>query len=161
MGNNTYNFQPGTYILVGGGLTTQDSNSSITGSGVTFYNTFGDTNKGTYSYSPVNINANSVVNLSAPTSGTYTGILFFDDRSAPTDNKCTYCDNYGGGSTAVYQGTIYNKNNGITMYGNSAVSAAYTMVVADTLNLIGTSGFNNDYSSLTGGSPLKHVALVE
>jgi hypothetical protein len=61
----------------------------------------------------------------------------------------------------VYQGTIYDKNNGITMYGNSAVSAAYTMVVADTLNLIGTSGFNNDYSSLTGGPPLKHVALVE
>jgi len=161
VGNNAYNFQPGTYILVGGGLTTQDSNSSITGSGVTFYNTFGDTNKGTYSYSPIDINANSVVNLSAPTSGTYTGILFFDDRSAPTDNKCTYCDNYGGGSTAVYQGTIYDKNNGITMYGNSAVNAAYTMVVADTLNLIGTSGFNNNYSSLTGGSLLKQVALVE
>ena len=87
--------------------------------------------------------------------------MFFDDRNAPTDTKGTYTDNYGGGSTAVYQGTIYDRHNGITMYGNSSVNAAYTMVVADTINLIGTSGFNNNYSSLTGGSPFKQVALVE
>ncbi len=159
--NNTFNFLPGDYILVGGGLTTQSANSSIVGTGVMFYNTFGATDKGTYTYSPIDINATSTVSLTAPTSGTYTGILFFDDRSAPTDSKCTYCDNYGGGSTAVYQGTIYNRNNGITMYGNSSANAAYTMVVADTLTLIGTSGFNNNYSSLTGGSPFKKVALVE
>jgi hypothetical protein len=159
--NNNYTFNPGNYILVGGGLTTQDSNSNIAGSGVMFYNTFGDTNKGTYSYSPTNIAATSTVNLTAPTSGTYTGILFFDDRSAPTDTKCSYCDNYGGGSSAVYQGAIYNRNNGITMYGNSSVSSQYTILIADTIKLIGTSGFNDNYTSLAGGSPIKQVSLVE
>jgi hypothetical protein len=101
------------------------------------------------------------VNLSAPTTGTYTGILFFDDRSAPTDTKCTYCDNYGGGSSAVYQGTIYNRNNGITMEGNSSVSSQYTILIADTITMTGTSGFNDNYSSLAGGSPIKQVSLVE
>jgi hypothetical protein len=122
-----------------------------------FYNTFGATDKGNQAYSPINIAATSTVNFTAPTSGTYTGILFFSDRGAPTGNA----DNYGGGSSAVYQGAIYNKNNGITMDGNSSVNAAYTIIVADTITMIGTSGLNDNYSSLTGGSPIKQVALVE
>ncbi len=154
--NNNYTLNPGNYILVGGGLTTQDANSNIAGSGVMFYNTFGATNKGTYSYSPISIAATSTVNLTAPTSGTYTGILFFEDRSAPASS-----DTYGGGSSAVYQGTIYAKNAAITMYGNSSVSAQYTIVVADTIKLIGATGFSDNYSSLTGGSPIKRVSLVE
>ena len=159
--NNNYTLNPGTYILVGGGLTTQDSNSNIAGSGVMFYNTFGATDKGLQAYSPINIAATSTVDLVAPTTGTYTGILFFDDRSAPTDTKCTYCDNYGGGSSAVYQGTIYNRNNGITMEGNSSVSSQYTILIADTISMTGTTGFNDNYTSLAGGSPIKQVSLVE
>lgn len=159
--NNTVNFAPGVYILVGGGLTTQDSNSHINGDGVMFYNTFGSTigsgNK-TYAYSPINIAANSTVSLTAPTTGAYTGMLFFDDRSAPSG----YPDSYGGGSTAVYQGIIYARNNGIYMYGNSSVNTQYTIVVADWINLVGTTSFNNNYSSLpNGASPLQQVVVVE
>jgi hypothetical protein len=156
--NATYTFHPGTYILVGGGLSTQSSNSHITNvGGTTFYNTFGSTtNSTTYSYSGTDINANSTVNLVAPTSGTYTGILFFDDRAAPASTE-----NYGGGSTAVYQGTIYARNAAVTMYGNSSINTAYTMLIADTISLIGTSGFNNDYSSLMGGSPIQQTIIVE
>ncbi len=160
VGNNNVTFASGTYILVGGGLSTQSANSHITGSNVMFYNTFGQTDHGnqSLSYSPISINASSTVNLTAPNTGTYAGILFFDDRSAPTGNM----DTYGGGSTAVYQGVIYNRNNGITMYGNSSVNAQYTMVIADYISLVGTTGFNNNYSSLpNGASPLQQVMVVE
>ena len=41
-------------------------------------------------------------------------------------------------------------------------AAAYTIVVADTLTLTGTSTSNDDFSGLIpGGSPLKAVALAE
>ena len=41
-------------------------------------------------------------------------------------------------------------------------AAAYTIIVADTLTLTGTSRFNDDFSGLIpGGSPLKAVALAE
>jgi hypothetical protein len=158
VGNNDVTFTSGNYILVGGGLTTQSNNSSISGTGVMFYNTFGKTDHGqqTLDYSPININATSTVNLTAPTSGPYAGILFFDDRNAPASS-----DSYGGGSTAVYQGTIYAKNAAITLYGNSSINTKYTMIVADTISLIGTSGINTDYSSLSGGSPIQQVVLVE
>jgi hypothetical protein len=141
---------------VGGGLSTQSANSHIIGNGVTFYNTFGNTNSGNYSYSPIQIGATSTVSLVAPTSGTYAGILFFEDRNSPAAN-----DDYGGGSTAVYQGIIYARNASVTMYGNSSVSTAYTMLVADTIHLIGTSGFNNDYSSLLSGPPIQTTIMVE
>jgi hypothetical protein len=158
VGNATFNFHAGTYILVGGGLSTQSSNSHITSSGgVTFYNTFGaTTNSSNYSYSPIQIGATSTVSLVAPTSGTYAGILFFEDRNSPPAN-----DDYGGGSDAVYQGIIYAKNAQVTMYGNSSVSTAYTMLVADTIRMVGTSGFNNNYSSLLNGSPIQTTIMVE
>jgi Putative Flp pilus-assembly TadE/G-like len=158
VGNATFNFHAGTYILVGGGLSTQSNNSHITSTGgVTFYNTFGaTTNSSNYSYSPIQIGATSTVSLIAPTSGTYAGILFFEDRNSPAAN-----DDYGGGSTAVYQGIIYAKNAQVTMYGNSSVSTAYTMLVADTIRMVGTSGFNNNYSSLLSGSPIQQTIMVE
>ncbi len=157
VGNNTYTLSPGNYILVGGGLHTQSSNSTINGTGVMIYNTLGATDtSGTFSYSPINIAANSNVSLIAPTTGTYAGILFFEDRSAPASS-----DTYGGGSTAVYQGTIYARNAAVTMYGNSSVNTQYTMLVADTISMVGTTAFNNNYSSLLGGSPIQRIALLE
>jgi hypothetical protein len=157
VGNNIYTLQPGNYILVGGGLTTQSSNSTLNGTNVFFYNTYGaTTNHGTISYSPVSIAANSNVSLTAPITGTYAGILMFEDRSAPAS-----ADDYGGGSTAVYQGTIYAKKAAVTMYGNSSVSAAYTILVADTISLVGTTGFNNNYSSLPNGSPIQKIVTLE
>ena len=170
--NNTVVFQPGNYILVGGGLTTQDTNSHITGTGVMFYNTYdpSDHQSAYNTYSPINLAANSTVSLTADTSPTnpYAGILFFDDRNAPTGSTCgsngnTSCaDTYGGGSTAVYQGIIYNRNNCITMYGNSSVNTQYTMIVANCISLVGTTAFNNNYSSLPNGqSPLQQVMVVE
>ena len=157
--NATYTFHAGTYILVGGGLSTQSANSHIASTGgVTFYNTFGTTTNSTaYPYSGIQIGATSTVSLTAPTSGTYAGVLFFDDRSSPVGTS----DNYGGGSTAVYQGIIYARNAAVTMEGNSSVNTAYTMLIADTISLTGTSGFNNDYSSLLTGSPIQQTVMVE
>ena len=156
VGNNTYTLNPGNYILVGGGLATQSANSHISGDGVMFYNTFGSTDQGTFSYNQINIAANSTVSLKAPNTGTYAGILFFEDRSAPART-----DTYGGGSTAVYQGTIYAKKALVKLFGNSSVDAKYTIIVADAINLVGTTGLNNDYSLLPNGSPIQQVALVE
>ena len=154
--HNVYNFNPGNYIFVGGGLTV-GANGGVSGTGVMFYNTFGaTTTHGTLAFGPINIGANSAVNLKAPTSGTYAGILFFDDRSAPASSA-----NYGGGASAVYEGTIYELNAAVTMRGNSSVGTDYTLLVCDTISMIGDSTFHNDYSMLPSGSPIQRIVVVE
>ena len=173
VGNQTVNFHnnadgsPGIYNLVGGGLTTQSANSIINGTDVMFFNTYGDVyshgSHFTETYSPISINANSTVDLSAPTAGTYAGILFYDDRTAPEAS-----DSYGGGSTAIYQGTIYTPTADITMYGNSTAStnpsqnSQYTLIIAYTISLQGTTGLSNNYSTLpNNASPIQQVGVVE
>ncbi len=159
----TATFGSGEYILVGGGLSTQDSNSIIDASaGVLIYNTYDSS----HSFGGVNIVANSSANMKAMTTGTYAGVLYFEDRTAPGTTPApalgTNTDVFSGGANATYTGLIYAKNSTISLYGNpSLASAAYTMIVADQVNLVGASTLNNDYSSLTGGSPLQQVAVVE
>lgn len=155
--NNTYTLNPGIYILVGGGLTTQSTNSHIQGAGVMFYNTFDNSHPSWGTYGPINLAANSTVSLKAGTTGAYAGILFFQDRNAPTPTS----DTFGGGSTAVYEGTIYTPKSDVTMYGNSGINTNYTMLIANTISLVGTSSFNSDYSGLPGGSPIQRVTIIE
>jgi hypothetical protein len=148
----------GTYILVGGGISTQNSNCTIdASSGVLIYNTSGTVGGTTYPFAGMNIVANSNANMKAMSTGPYAGILYFEDRNAPAST-----DTFSGGATATYTGTFYAINAEIDLSGNpSLTSAAYTMVVADKFQLIGTSYFNNDYSSLPMGNPLTQVAVVE
>lgn len=150
---------PGLYVIEGGGVGTQNANSTIQGSGVTIYNTCSLPGScGTTSnYAPFSLSATSTVTLTAPTSGTYAGILIMEDRSISAGK---YSDLFGGGSSAAYTGVIYSPRSNVSMYGNSSLTA-YTTIVAYTLSMVGTSYINNDYSSLSGGNPLKVTALVE
>jgi hypothetical protein len=49
----------------------------------------------------------------------------------------------------------------VTMGGNSSVNSKYTLLICDTISMVGTPSFNNDYSSLPNGSPVQKVAVVE
>src|ERR1039458_8396932 len=69
-GATTVTFNPGTYILMGGGLNVAGA-SILKGSGVTLFLTQGLG----YKYGPLSVSGASIAPLSAPTSGPYYGIL--------------------------------------------------------------------------------------
>ncbi|HXI40298.1 MAG TPA: pilus assembly protein TadG-related protein [Bryobacteraceae bacterium] len=157
-------FNPGMYILKGGGLSTQDSNSLISGTGVTLYNTYDPSapQSSINTYVPFNIVASSTVTLTAPVTGTYAGVLIMEDRSiTPTSCGGTICtDNFGGGSSAAYTGIVYGPKSLMNFYGNAGLTA-YTIIVAYDIAMNGTTSINNDYTSLPSGNPIKVTALVE
>ncbi|HEY3839876.1 MAG TPA: TadE/TadG family type IV pilus assembly protein, partial [Bryobacteraceae bacterium] len=95
---STVTFNSGTYILNGGGLMVSSANATLTGSGVTFYNTSAG-----YTFGSIAITGGATVNLTAPTSGTYKGILFFQDRNV----NSSATNAIGGGATEYYTGSIY------------------------------------------------------
>jgi len=145
-------FSPaGTYILKGGGLNIS-GNSTVTGSGVTLYNTAAPG----YSYGPVSITGNSDVTLSAPTSGPLAGILFFQDRSITSGAASTFA----GTATLSLTGALYFPGTHVDYAGDSTGSSPYSIMVARTITFTGNTTINNDYSSLPGGSPVKSNALI-
>ena len=179
---DTVNFAPGMYVIDGGTLkinagatvcnqTTSGCTSPAVLSnsppsygpipnpndGVTFYLTNG---------ASVQVNGLANVWLSAPNSGTYAGILFYQD---PSDCQA---GTLNGTSSSAYQGALYfpgNPNGGCNVQLNfggtmTNTSSAYTVIVTDDLKIFGTSDvtINSDFSSLPGGTfRANNAVLVE
>jgi Flp pilus assembly protein TadG len=143
-GNATATFAAGTYIIKGNMIV--NGNDTISGSGVTFYLTSGGS---------LTMNGNSHAALSAPTSGAYEGILYFQDR---TDSSTVILN---GDSTSSWQGVIYAPDANLTLNGGANV-AAYSFLLSQTLTDNGNVNFtvNNDYTSLSHGSPIKQNLLT-
>ncbi len=150
--NSTLNLGAGTYVLEGGGMDVC-SGGTLTGTGVTFYNTQNGTS---YPYQGVNLNSGSNISLTAPTTGSLAGILFFQDRSVGSSGASSYMDS---GADATFQGALYFPTTSLNY--SSGADAAYTIIVADTVHMTSGSTLNNDYSSLVNGSPIKQATLVQ
>ena len=153
-GNANVTFSPGTYILAGGGLTVT-GNSTLKGTGVTFYNTSATG----YAYAPIDLTGNETANFSAPTSGTFEGFLFFQDPSIAVGSAGI---TVVGNSSSTFEGIIYSPNTAVTYVGNSGGSG-YTILIGYTISMSGNSTFTigNNYSSLANGAPIKSSALYE
>lgn len=128
----TVNLAPGMYIIDGGDLEISSS-AVINATGVTFFLTNG---------ARLNINGAAVINLSAPTSGTYSGLLFFGDRSgAPVTNLLN------GSAGSVFNGATYFPNDHLEIRGSNSVGSGCTQFIARTLDLRGASGAGVDCSA--------------
>jgi hypothetical protein len=152
-GNNNTTFQPGLYILAGGGLQ-YTGNSNLSGTGVTFYDT-----TGLGGYGPVNLTGNETASLSAPTSGSMKGILFFQDRSISSSAPAS---SVIGNSSSTIDGVVYFPTTGLNYFGNSSGSG-YTFLIADSIKVIGnaTMTIGSNYSSLGGTSPIASNTIYE
>lgn len=141
--NSPVTFQPGVYILQGN-LNVSGS-GGILGNGVTFY----------FSSGSLEVSGTPNVDLVAPTTGTYAGVLIFQNQSDTTAMVLS------GDSTSVYQGAIYAPGGSVTLSGNGN-DAAYTIVDSAQVIMSGTNSWalGDNYSSLPGGSPARAVTSV-
>lgn len=144
-------FNPGVYILLGGGLQLSGG-CTVSGAGVMFYNTANSN----YSYGAVSFSGGTHDVLSAPTTGTYAGILFYQDRGIASPAASSF----SGGASAILNGTLYFPTSTLSYSGGTGT--AYTILLSKKISFSGGATLNNDYSSLPGGSPIKgSVALSE
>jgi hypothetical protein len=136
-GSGNVSLGAGLYYLNGLILT---GSGTVSGTDVTLYNNSG----------AVNITGSQTVQLVAPTSGTYEGILFYQNRSDASAANIT------GSQTSLLQGTLYFADAALTLTGSSS-TAAYTIVVAKSVTMTGSDilSLPANYSSLANGSPVK------
>jgi Flp pilus assembly protein TadG len=102
----------------------------------------------------INIAASQKIQMTAPTDGTYAGILFFQDKgdTAPATINL--------GNNRTLQGGFYFPRASLSLNGPGSASGAYMLFVAKTLNLGANISFTSDYTSLPS-SPIKSAELVQ
>jgi Flp pilus assembly protein TadG len=173
--NQTVDFAAGVYVI-NGSSTCSNKVEFVINAGSTVCNStnldcsgmIGSANAGVTFYLTGNASANvsgtATVQLVAPNSGTYEGLLFYQD---PSD---TVGATLSGNTTSLYQGAIYMPDAQLTFGGNTTFNngAAYTVLVVDELQVSGNPDVNlkSNYSGLAnGGGPLagitKWATLVE
>jgi hypothetical protein len=167
-GGKTLNLNPGTYVLLGGGLQVSGT-SNLIGSGVTFFNTvwnesdpLADKVGNSQQYKPVVFSGGSATALTAPSSGSLQGILFFQDRNLPSgDTGPSGPQNtISGGSGATITGAMYFPGTPLYFSGGSSVTPLNAILIGDIINISGGTHLSSNYSSI-GGSPIKSDALYE
>jgi hypothetical protein len=131
---NSLNLSAGVYVINGGSFNLQSGPVTSSG-GVTIYLTNGAT---------VNIGGGTQVTLSAPTSGTYAGVLFFQDKGD------TGTSTFGGGAADIFNGTIYAPG-GKVLFTNGLQESTMAVVAKDVDFESGTYKLDSDPGgSITG-----------
>ncbi|HEU4343957.1 MAG TPA: pilus assembly protein TadG-related protein [Candidatus Binatia bacterium] len=122
---STVTFSPGVYILKDGGLAVE-SGSHVTGSDVTFYNTY---QTDPYKAGRIYISSNSSAVLSAPFS---TGILFYQDPAIPEDNSSADALIASNISSTSLSGIMYFPKHQVSFESNTTINtgAPWTSIVA-------------------------------
>ncbi|HEX3363736.1 pilus assembly protein TadG-related protein [Phenylobacterium sp.] len=138
----------GVYYVSGSDFSV-NANATVSGSGVTIFLAAG---------SQVSMNGNAVVTLSAPTSGTYSGILFFGDRTATSGSNV-----FNGDATSKLTGDLYFPTQQVTYQGNFTGTNGCTQIVADQVQWTGnaTVGVNCAAQGMAAIPARQAVTLVE
>jgi hypothetical protein len=149
--------QPGTYVIDAGSLQAT-SQSVISGSGVTLILTSRTADTNPSSIGTLTIDAGAKLNLTAPTSGPYSGILVYQDRRAPLLNTNTV----SGHASGQLEGRIYMPRAIVTMAGSAGMSTECLQIVGRRLHFTGNNAVQNNCStSPTSGSfAINYVRLV-
>ncbi len=142
-GNGSVTLTPGLYIINGGFSMT--GGGTISGTGITFFLAAPN--------GSASLSGSGSLNISAPTSGTYNGILFFED---PADSNAMSITGSTGSNLA---GIFYAPSAALTMTGSSGANI-YADLVVSSLSMTGTSNFQN-YSTINSNEPLQTATLTE
>lgn len=147
--SGTVDMEPGVYIVDGGVLRT-NGNSTVTGDGVTIFLT-GD--------AEIQMNGNADVNLSAPETGDYAGLLFWGDGDNLADTPALF----NGTASSSLVGALYFPSQTLDMRGDFSGSGGCTRLIAHRIDISGATAFDSDCSaagSMTIQTP-GFVRLVE
>ena len=118
--------QPGVYVVRGGGLKIS-GDATVIGHGVTFFITTAGYPGSDGKCAGVDLGGDSTVSLSAPTEGTYRGLLVYQDPA------CTAAFKWSGGSGGEATGTIYAPTADFTFSSSAAVQL--TQLIANRLTV--------------------------
>jgi hypothetical protein len=133
---NKAHMAPGNYVIVGGTFKVVSGAVLTSDPGVTVFLTGSAGN-----YAQADISGGATVQITAPSTGTYRGIAFFQDRNAPGGGSPNM---FNGGSTMEIKGAIYIPKQEVQFAGGNTSSGGCTKIVAFTIEFTGNSDIDSD-----------------
>ncbi len=151
--SGTATFNPGVYYVTGS--MNFGSQSNVTTNGAVFILTATNAANNTANIARVNMNGGARINMTAPTSGTYAGILFYQDRRA--SSMATNIIN--GNSTSLLQGALYFPRQELQMNGTSGMNTRCIQIVARRVDWRGNTAIQNVCPANSGASSFKGTQI--
>lgn len=155
----TANLAPGVYYIDGGDIDF-NSGANINGSpdGVVFV--LSNSNAAANAaIGGITMNGSANLNLTAPKTGPYKGLLIYQDRRAATDNSIKI----NGNSGSYIEGAFYFPKADFTWTGNSGVNSNCMQLVVKRISFTGNSAVSNTCPANSGAGSFKgsKIRLVE
>jgi hypothetical protein len=138
------------YILNGGGLNVSGS-VQLTGTNVMFFLT----GQHGYTSAPMNLSGSAIISLTAPASGSYRGVLVYQDRSSTYASSNTIS-----GSVPINgSGTFYFPSTKLNLSGSMS-AGSFALVVWD-LNVSGSATLDQDATGTLTGLAKSAPGLIQ
>ena len=154
----TANLSPGVYYIDGGNIDF-NSQANINGAGGVTFVMSNSSAAANATIGSIVMNGGANMNLVAPSSGNYKGILFYQDRRATAGNSVKI----NGNSGSTIQGALYFPKADFTFTGNTGMNTNCMQLVAKDVTFTGNSAVSNTCPAGSGSGSFKgkRVRLVE
>jgi hypothetical protein len=134
----TARLNAGIYYIDGGTFSV-GAQGVVIGTGVTIILTSKNAVSDPSSIATADMNGGAQINLSAPTTGTYAGVIFYQDRRAPDGSSNTV----NGNTDSFYQGAIYFPKQQVKFNGTAGMSTDCLQIVSRRVVFLGNSSISN------------------
>ena len=151
----TVTLNPGTYVIDGGDLSI-GSQAKVTGTGVTIILTSKTAASNPNSIGQIKMNGGATVNLTAPSTGTYQGVLIYQDRRATLSNQS---NKVNGNSASKLQGAVYVASQEVEFTGTTGLNTNCFQLVARRITWSGNSAITNVCPAGSGAQSFTGTAV--
>jgi Flp pilus assembly protein TadG len=151
--SGTATFSAGTYYVTGS--VNFGSQAVVTASNAVFILTATNAASNGGNIATVSMQGGASLNMTAPSSGTYAGILFYQDRRA-TSMRTNIIN---GNSTSLLQGALYFPRQELQMNGTSGMNTRCIQIVARRVDWRGNTNIQNVCPANSGASSFKGTQI--
>ena len=144
----------GTIVYLDGGNFDVGAQGVLNASGVTFILTSSTAATNANSIAQVSINGGATLNLTAPDTGTYAGVIMYQDRRAAFGTS-----NINGNSSTFFRGAFYFPNRELVFNGTSGMSTECVQMVGRRLGFSGNSTINNSCPANSGSQAFDAIFI--
>jgi len=161
--NGTTTFPANSTIIIDGGSLDVGAQANVSCTGCTFVLTSRTAATNPSSIGNVNINGGANLNLSAPSTGTYKGIIIYQDRRAQDGTNANQQNTLNGNSSSFFQGAFYFPSQQVTYNGTAGMTTNCMQLVARRVLYSGNMSISNSCPANSGANSFagKKVRLVE